>query len=65
MIKVTKLDGTEYYINPHQIETIEVRPDTTLMMISGKYFIVKEDADEVLDRIEAYRKRLGPFAAQE
>ncbi|MCL2264813.1 MAG: flagellar FlbD family protein [Treponema sp.] len=65
MIKVTKLDGTEYYINPHQIECIEIRPDTTLMMLSGKYFIVKEEADEVIGSIEAYRRRLGAFVAQE
>jgi len=65
MIKVSKLDGTEYFINPHQIEIIENRPDTTLMMLSGKYFIVKEEADEVLNRIEEYRRRLGQFAAQE
>lgn len=65
MIKVSKLDGTEYFINPHQIEIIEMRPDTTLMMLSGKFFVVKEDANEVLNRIESYRRRLGQFAAQE
>ena len=62
MIKVTKLDGTEYFINPHQIESIEIRPDTMIVMLSGKTHIVKEDADAVLERIEAYRKRLGSFA---
>ena len=59
MIKVTRLDGTKYYINPHQIECIEIRPDTVLVMLSGKYHIVREEADEVLGRIEAYRKRLA------
>jgi len=59
MIKVTRLDGTEYYINPHQIECIEIRPDTTLMMLSGKHHIVRENADDVLGRIESYRRRLG------
>jgi flagellar protein FlbD len=65
MIKVTKLDGTEYYINSHQIECIEINPDTTLVMMSGKYHIVKEEADDVLSRIEAYRKRLGSPVVQE
>jgi len=63
MIKVTKLDGTEYYLNPHQIESIEIRPDTVLVMLSGKTHIVREEADDVLERINAYRKRLGSFTS--
>jgi flagellar protein FlbD len=65
MIKVTRLDGMEYYINPHQIECIEINPDTTLVMLSGKHYIVRDEADEVLENIEAYRRRIGPSVAQE
>jgi len=65
MIKVTRLDGTEYYVNPHQIECIEVRPDTTLMMMSGKAHIVREEVDAVLERILAYRNLLSPYIVQE
>jgi len=65
MIKVSRLDGTEYYINPHQIECIEIRPDTTLVMLSGKTYIVRDEADDVLGKIETYRRRLGPSVVQE
>ena len=65
MIKVTRLDGTEYYINPHQIECIEVRPDTTLIMLSGKNLIVREEVDTVLEKIIAYRNLLSPYIVQE
>jgi flagellar protein FlbD len=65
MIKVTRLNGKEYYINPHQIESIEVKPDTTLMMLSGKYVVVQEDIDTIIDRIVAYRKRIGGFKNEE
>lgn len=58
MIKVSRLDGTEYFINPHQIECIEIRPDTMLVMLSGKTYIVRENADVVLERIAEYRRRL-------
>jgi len=64
MIKLTRLDGTEYYINPHQIECIEIRPDTALVMLSGKTHIVREEADDVLKKIEMYRKRLSPPVVQ-
>ncbi len=65
MIKVTRLDGTEYFINPHLIECIEVRPDTTLMMQSGKSNIVREEVDEVLNRIEGFYRRIQPTIIQE
>ena len=65
MITVTRLDGKEYYINPHQIESIEVRPDTTLLMLSGKHVIVREAAAEILERIIAYRRQIGAFKNEE
>ncbi|MHB9291630.1 putative flagellar protein FlbD [Hollandina sp. SP2] len=65
MIKVTRLDGTEYYINPHQIESMELRPDTTILMLSGKYLIVRETAAVVIERIVAYRRQIGAFKNEE
>jgi len=65
MIKVTRLDGKQFYINPHQIECIEINPDTTLLMLSGKHHIVKEEADNVINEIVAYRNRLGISVIQE
>ena len=65
MVKVTRLNGKEYFINPHQIESIELRPDTTLMMLSGKSVVVKEGIDEMIDRIVEYRRRIGGFKNEE
>jgi flagellar protein FlbD len=65
MIKVSRLNGTEYYINPHQIESIEIHPDTTLLMLSGKHVVVKEKVEEIIDRIVEYRGRIGGFKNEE
>ncbi len=65
MIKVTKLNGDEYYLNPHQIEYIELNPDTTLVMLSGKRLIVREDYQSVFDRIIKYRQLIGCFRNEE
>lgn len=61
MIQVTRLDGAEYYINPHQIESIETKPDTTLLMLSGKYVVVRDKVEEVIKKIIDYRKKIGLF----
>jgi flagellar protein FlbD len=65
MIRVTRLNKKEFFINPHQIESIEVHPDTTLLMLSGKHVVVLEKVDEVLDRIIEYRRRIGGFKNEE
>ena len=65
MIKLSRLNGTEYYINPHQIESMECRPDTTILMLSGKYVVVKEGIDEVINQIVEYRRRIGGFKNEE
>ncbi|MBN1649375.1 MAG: flagellar FlbD family protein [Spirochaetales bacterium] len=65
MIEVTRLNNTVYYLNPHQIEYIECNPDTTLVMLSGKRLVVREDYQTVLKRIVDYRKLIGAFRNEE
>ena len=65
MIEVTRLNGTAYYINPHQIEYIENNPDTTLIMLSGKRLIIQEDYQSLFKRIVEYRKLIGGFKNEE
>ena len=65
MINVTRLNGKEYYINPHQIESIEIHPDTTLLMLSGKHVVVLEKVEDIINRIVEYRRRIGGFKNEE
>ena len=65
MIKVTRLDGKVYHVNPHQIEYIESNPDTTLIMLSGKRLVVLEDYQSIFQEIVDYRKQIGAFKNEE
>jgi flagellar protein FlbD len=59
MIQLRRLNDTEIFVNPHQIEFMEEMPDTIIKMFSGKNILVKESAAEVIEKIAAYRKRIG------
>jgi flagellar protein FlbD len=64
MIKATRLDKTEIYLNPHEIEFMEQTPDTIVTMTTGRKIIVREKVDELVDRIVAYRARIAATAAR-
>ena len=59
MILVTRLNDEELYVNPHQIEFIEEKPDTVIKMVSDRKLIVKESCKEILSRIIDYRRKIG------
>ena len=61
MIEVTRLNGKKYWINPHQIENMEQNPDLTLTLLSGKKVVVSESPEEIINRIVAYRRRIGIY----
>jgi flagellar protein FlbD len=58
MIVVTRLNNSQFAINPDLIERIHSNPDTTLVMVDGAKYIVTESMDEVIDRIARYRARV-------
>lgn len=55
MIVVTRLNDSQFAINPDLIERIHSNPDTTLVMVDGAKYIVTESMAEVIDRISRYR----------
>ncbi len=65
MIEVTRFNGKSLYINPHQIELVELKPDTTITMLSGRQLIVREDYGLLYERIMNYRKEIAPLRNEE
>lgn len=59
MIEVMRLDGKIYWVNPHMIESMELNPDLTLTMLSGKKIVVKNPPSEIIEKIIEYRKKIG------
>ena len=59
MIKLHRLNGSEIVINAELIETIDVIPDTRIVLTTGNQFIVKEKVDEVIEKIIKYRQEIN------
>ena len=58
MIALTRRNGKPMVVNSDLIKTVEASPDTMLTLINGEKLIVREEIDEVIERILAYRARL-------
>jgi flagellar protein FlbD len=58
MIELTRLNGNPMVLNSDLIKTAEASPDTMLTLINGEKLIVREDCNEVVERVIAYRARL-------
>jgi flagellar protein FlbD len=57
MIPLHRPDGTLFYLNVTHIVTVEVTPDTVITLFGGEKLRVKEDAQTVCDRTNAWFQR--------
>ncbi len=56
MIKVTRLNGTKFFVNPEMIQTIEATPDTLITLSNGVKMIVKDSTETVIKQIIEYQR---------
>ena len=58
MITVRRLNGTEVTLNAALIESVEAAPDTVIVLATGNRFVVQETVEEVVEKVEAYQRRI-------
>jgi flagellar protein FlbD len=61
MIRLTRLNRIPLVLNSDLIEHIDVTPDTVITLTNGQILRVRETADQVIQRIVDFRRRIsGP-----
>lgn len=58
MIKLTRLDKSEFYLNPDLIECVEETPDTVISLTNGDHFLVREKLSTITDRIISFKAKI-------
>ena len=61
MIMLTKLNDNKIVLNCDQIESVELIPESKVIMMNGKFFIVKESAEEIIEKTIAYNEKIHSF----
>jgi flagellar protein FlbD len=55
VIRVTRLNGERFALNPDLVERVEGHPDTVVFLVDGTRYVVRESVEEVLVEIREYR----------
>ena len=58
MIRLTRLSHAPLVLNSDLIEHIDVTPDTVITLTTGQILRVRETAEEVVERIVDFRRRI-------
>ncbi len=57
MLILTRLNGKEFTLNCDLIENITENPDTTIRLVNGNLYIVKESMREVIEKTIDYKQK--------
>ena len=58
MITLTHMNGKVFVLNAEVIETVEETPDTVITLINGKKLVVKENVEEIVNRVIEYKRKI-------
>lgn len=59
MISLTRINGSSFFLNPHQILMVEEEQETHITLYEPDHFLtVTESAKEITDKIIDYRRKL-------
>jgi flagellar protein FlbD len=58
MIKLTRLDGSQIFVNEDLIEVVEETPDTHIILSNGNRYVVLESAAVLIERIVSFKSKI-------
>ena len=58
MILLTKRNHDKLLVNHLQIEYIESIPESKIVMMNHDYYLVRESAEEIINKIAAYNAKV-------
>ena len=56
MIALIDINGRPFYLNCNMIETLESIPETKVSLTNGKYFLVSNSCEEIIEKVILYNR---------
>jgi flagellar protein FlbD len=64
MVRLTRLNHAPLVLNSDLIEHIDSTPDTVITLTTGQILRVRESADEVVERIVEFRRKIHGLSVE-
>jgi flagellar protein FlbD len=58
MIEVVGINGEDFLINAALIEKIEFIPETKITLTTGKYYLVKDKKEDIVNKIIKFNQKI-------
>lgn len=58
MIEVVGISGEKLLLNANLIERIEFIPETKITLTTGRYYLVKDTKEEIIDKVIKYNQKI-------
>jgi len=58
MVEVVGINGEAFILNANLIEKIEFIPETKVTLTTGKYYLLKDSKEEIINKIVRYNQRI-------
>ncbi len=58
MVQLTRLNNHPLLLNSDLIKFVEESPDTVITLITGEKIVVRESAEQVVEKLIEFRRRL-------
>lgn len=58
MVEVVGINGEAFLINATLIEKIEFIPETKITLTTGKYYLVKDSKEDIVNKIIKYNQKI-------
>ena len=62
MITLTKVNNERIVLNSRQIELIETIPESKVVMMNGRFHIVKESVEEIIEKTIEYNSKIVEYS---
>lgn len=59
MIRLTRINRVPLVLNSDLIEHVEATPDTVITLTTGQKLVVRESAEEVIDKVIEFRRAIA------
>ena len=62
MITLTKVNNERIVLNSRQIELIETIPESKVIMMNGRFHIVKQSVEEIIEKTIEYNSKIVEYS---